>query len=321
MLPLGQKPDSGQTAQVRDHLTGPPLQGYLLWRLYELMEDKLKGKAFLKELYPKILAYHRYLYHNRDPEEEGVVYIRHPWESGVDPAPVWDALLKTIDINELRQTQFQPEKKESPFRVQDPFYNACLVWSNECLIKVGAVLKEDILEIIQWNELTIYSLNDKLWDEERGIYNAFDLNANSSIPITSISGLLPMIGEVPTQDQAECILCTLESSMFGGKSKEYHLCPTNSLNTDTLNFQSKWRGSVNLVANWMLLQSLLRYDMVQMARRVKSDTLNLCSKYGFYEHYDARKMHFRPIGYGREEDLVSAAICVDLLTREVEVGV
>lgn len=308
---------SGSYQHMRNHLVRPPIHGFLLWRLYETLEDKVLAKAFLKRFYPKVLAFHRFLYQHRDPDEEGLVFTRHPWESGMDYVPIWDTLLQSIDPIELRESQLKAPDKLGPFAVQDPFFNTLLIWSNESLIKAGGILKEDILEVIQWHELAIYSFNDQLWDEERGIYNAYDLNAKRMMPVSSISGLLPMVGEVPTQDQAESLLITLESGMFGGKSSDYYLCPTNSLNAPSMSHYTKWRGSVNMLSNWMLVQGLLRYDMDEMAKKIKEDMLDLFSKHGFYEHYDARKLGFRSIGYGRSEDPVSAAICVDLLLREM----
>lgn len=309
-LPSEKEPETSQS--VQNILLLPPLHGYLLNRIYELIDDKAAKKAFLERNYSRVLAFHRYLYAHRDPREEGILFIRHPKESGISKAPVWDTFYPSI----------APKKgKEGTFAVQDPLFNALLVLSNEFLIKLGGLLKIDVLEVIHWNELTIYSLNEKLWEEERGIYNAYDLNADAIITVSSIVGILPLVGEVPTQDQAECILCTLESSLFGGKSNAQYLFPTNSMHTDSFAFQENWKGAVNMISNWMLVEGLLRYDMDELANKVKADMLEILSKYGFFEYYDPRKRGLKSIGYGRMEDPVSAAICIDLLMKEVRVMV
>jgi hypothetical protein len=36
------------------------------------------------------LAWHRWFYKARDPNQTGVVAILHPWESGMDNSPAWD---------------------------------------------------------------------------------------------------------------------------------------------------------------------------------------------------------------------------------------
>ncbi|MCB0613570.1 MAG: hypothetical protein KDC75_09690, partial [Phaeodactylibacter sp.] len=78
-------------------ITMPPVHGFVLWRIYEIAQDKQRAKAFLKEMYPKVMSLHRYLYQYRDPHEEGLVYIRHPWEGGTDNSPIWDSALKRMD--------------------------------------------------------------------------------------------------------------------------------------------------------------------------------------------------------------------------------
>ena len=45
--------------------------------------------AFLAELFPKLVAYHEWLYRERDPDECGLVTLIHPWECGLDTTPPW----------------------------------------------------------------------------------------------------------------------------------------------------------------------------------------------------------------------------------------
>ena len=52
-------------------------------------EGVAEAREFLGEVYPKLLAWHRYLATARDPEGSGLVTIYHPWESGTDNSPRW----------------------------------------------------------------------------------------------------------------------------------------------------------------------------------------------------------------------------------------
>src|SRR3712207_669237 len=38
---------------------------------------------------------------HRDPEGSGLVTIYHPWESGTDNSPRWDAALQAVEVGEL----------------------------------------------------------------------------------------------------------------------------------------------------------------------------------------------------------------------------
>lgn len=353
-------PDFWQTEQAEHAPQGiqtsgismPPVHGFVLWELYEIAEDKEAARAFLQEMYPKVIALHRYFYDYRDPEEEGLAYIRHPWEGGTDNSPIWDAALARMDTSQLdippyerkdlqnpkaaahRPTQADYDRyvylvdlfrknayddariyEQCPFLIQDPLFNGILCWSNEALIKIGDLLGEDISEPMQWHELTIWSMNDKLWDEERGLYNAYDLRQQELIPVYTSSGLMPLCGEVPTQEQAEAMLLTLESGHFGGKRKDIRLCPTYSLQAENVDFKKYWRGPVWINLNWLLYRGLLRYDMDKVAERVKQDSLALLSEQGFYEYFDPRKEAEGEIGCGTDSFSWSAALCVEWLMK------
>ena len=56
-------------------ITMPPVHGFALWNIYERAADKEKAEAFLKEMFPKVMALHHYFYENRDPLDEGLIYI------------------------------------------------------------------------------------------------------------------------------------------------------------------------------------------------------------------------------------------------------
>ncbi|GJM34764.1 MAG: hypothetical protein DHS20C18_37650 [Saprospiraceae bacterium] len=269
----------------------PPVYAFVLWRIYEITRNKARAKAILKEFYPKVLALHRYLYRYRDPLQEGLISLHHPWESG--------------------KGQFF-----HPFLIQDPFFNGLLSYSNECLIKIGSLLGENIHEIMDWHELTIFSMNEKLWDKERGIYNAYDMQGECSIQVHSISGFIPMIGEVPTQDQAEAMLLFLESEHFGGKQDDLYCFPGYSLLQDDVDFENPWKGPICLKMNWMLYQGLCRYDMHEMADLVRRDSMELLSQYGFYECFDPRKKTLGHLGLGASNYSCSAAIGIEFLLGE-----
>ena len=50
-------------------------------------------RSWYRMVYPALLAYHQWLYHERDPHGEGLVLQIHPWETGLDNTPPWMAEL------------------------------------------------------------------------------------------------------------------------------------------------------------------------------------------------------------------------------------
>lgn len=46
-------------------------------------------RSWYRQMYPALLAYHQWLYNDRDPHQEGLVLQIHPWETGLDNTPPW----------------------------------------------------------------------------------------------------------------------------------------------------------------------------------------------------------------------------------------
>jgi hypothetical protein len=73
-------------------ITQPPLVAVAVWRVAQALPAEDRA-AMLAELYPKLVAYHEWLYRERDPQARGLVTLIHPWECGLDTTPPWmDAL-------------------------------------------------------------------------------------------------------------------------------------------------------------------------------------------------------------------------------------
>jgi hypothetical protein len=84
-----QSPDDVATSGI----TQPPL----LAEAVEQIGAKLKvseRRLWYKSVWPNLLAYHQWLYQDRDPHEEGLVLQLHPWEVGLDNTPPWTTELR-----------------------------------------------------------------------------------------------------------------------------------------------------------------------------------------------------------------------------------
>jgi len=138
-----------------------------------------EAKEFLGYAFRKLKAWREYLYRDRDPRGEGLVYIRHPWESGMDNSPMWDQILqrmhlraeqipeyKRADINTV-SAQDRPTsaaydrfaylvkffadrgydedriRKDYPFLVQDVLFNSLLCRSGHDMAQIARALGED----------------------------------------------------------------------------------------------------------------------------------------------------------------------------------
>ncbi|MBC7581397.1 glycoside hydrolase [Aeromicrobium sp.] len=81
-----------------DHLstsgiTQPPMLAEAIVQI----GSKLKAserRSWYKTTWPALLAYHQWLYEDRDPHDEGLVLLVHPWEAGLDNTPPWTTELR-----------------------------------------------------------------------------------------------------------------------------------------------------------------------------------------------------------------------------------
>lgn len=69
-------------------VTQPPVPAVAVWRVAQALPEADRG-AFLAEFLPKLVAYHGWLYDDRDPTGSGLVTLIHPWECGLDTTPPW----------------------------------------------------------------------------------------------------------------------------------------------------------------------------------------------------------------------------------------
>lgn len=80
----------------------PPMHAIALHRVREVAAGRDHGELHevddaVVDLYPRLARWHRWLRTARDPEGSGLVTILHPWESGLDNSPRWDAALAAVE--------------------------------------------------------------------------------------------------------------------------------------------------------------------------------------------------------------------------------
>jgi hypothetical protein len=339
-------PDQIKTSGI----SNPPVHGFVLQRMYQVARDKGRALNFVREMYPKIRAMHAYFYNERDPHHEGLVYIRHPWESGNDNSPTWDTPLEKIDFSRIKVPPYQRKDLDTsheehrpthsdydryihlidlfrkadyreadiysiiPFAVQDPLFNTILIRSNQAMIELGGMIGEDVQEFKEWNELSISAMNRKLWNEKTAMYDAYDLINNEPLLMEASSGLMPLFAGVPDAARAGKVVERLQSAAFSGTPQQpYYLCPSFTPLSDKFDRQKYWRGPVWINMNWMLFHGLNHYGYHELAEKVKADSLELLSHYGFYEYFDPIRgiVHEQHQGYGSRQFSWSAALCLD----------
>jgi neutral trehalase len=83
-----QSPDHVSTSGI----TQPPMLAEAVVRVGAKLNAS-ERRAWYKTVWPALIAYHEWLYNERDPHKEGLVLQIHPWEVGMDNTPPWMAYL------------------------------------------------------------------------------------------------------------------------------------------------------------------------------------------------------------------------------------
>ncbi|TXG36841.1 MGH1-like glycoside hydrolase domain-containing protein [Seonamhaeicola maritimus] len=329
-------------------MTQPPVTGFVLEEIYRISKDKSATLKFIESAIDKVYFNHEYFYNNRDPKNEGLVYIYHNWESGTDNSPIWDDIWDTMNPPEYtferRDTTHvdaseRPSKREydhylhiidiakennysdekiaeySPFLVQDPLFNALLIKSTESLIKLYELIGNNVEKINQlklWQNKAITAFNDKLYDEALGVYVHYDLRNEKPLRFLSSSSFSPLFANIPNKERADRMVKVMMDK-FGGDHQ--YLCASFDPESERFNPKKYWRGPVWVNLNWMLFNGLKQYGFNKVAHRMKQDTVALMENNGFYEYFDSRKeMHKNgDAGYGGNNFSWSAALLIDLL--------
>ncbi|MDY6839313.1 MAG: DUF547 domain-containing protein [Thermodesulfobacteriota bacterium] len=328
-------------------ITMPPVHAIAVEKIYRNARRPRTVVPFLERIYPKLLALHEYLYRERDPKGEGLVYIRHPWESGIDNSPTWDGPLQKISVDRatlppyqrkdldhgvdpstrptdadydryvylvdlFRQCDYDEAKIREicPFLIQDPLFNSVLCRANESLARIAGLIHESAEVPLAWAKKTAEAMGRKLWHEEDQIFGCFDLVANEPIQVDTAAGFLPLYAGAASREQAERIYQRLDSTSFCALQQgNCFTVPNYDTQKEGFARSNYWRGPVWININWMLAHGLRRYGYTLKADSLQKDLLQLPLRFGFYEYFDS----FEGTGYGSDHFGWTAALFIDLV--------
>ena len=201
-------------------------------------------------------------------------------------------------------------RERSPFLIQDPLFNSILCRANESLARIAGIIGEPAGEVSGWAEKTAGAIRDKLWDEDHGIFDAYDLAADGIIEVDTAAGFLPLFAGAATRKQAEILYRRLDSSSFCALHQgNCFTIPNYDTAKEGFDRSNYWRGPIWININWMLTLGLQRYGYTLKADSLRKDLLQLPIRFGFHEYFDS----FDGTGYGSADFSWTAALFVDLV--------
>jgi hypothetical protein len=331
-------------------ISQPPVHGFVLEKMDELHGQEASFQGFLAEIFPKALEFQFFWYRERDPDQEGLVYIYHPWESGRDNSPLWDESLQAIEFDKATLPPYErkddkisdpserptgrdydlyvyllelgkkygyagpPIAANSPFLIQDTLINAVLIASNSSLLRLGKKYGWDCKDLDKRQEQSIRRFREKLWNEDLGFFTCYDIVNKKQVAIREIGGLVALFAEIASDEQAKRLRGYLQQLHDRG----YLLCPSFDVDHPLFDSRRYWRGPVWPQMNWLVCYGLKKYGYDFLAATVRTDFLQLVSQLGFYEYFEPQKQLLDQLehGYGGNHFSWTAAVTLDFLTHE-----
>jgi glycogen debranching enzyme len=326
--------DAGTDEVATSGISQPPVVVTAARRVYEATGDE----AFRDRVLPALadhLAWWR-----RERSTDGVVYTRHPWETGMDDSPAWRPVLerfdpgtvdydradrKSAELADQRPTDWDYDRyvtllrqgrdvgwdeavlrERCPFRVEDVLTNSVYVRACEDLAALFESAGDDAAAT--WRaraDETRAAMRDRLWSTDLGLFVSYDRVAERQLTAPTVAGLLPTLGGVPTDAQFERLRSTLEAEFL---SFDY---AAPSYVGDDLEPDRYWRGPVWMNTNWLLERGLRRYGAATIADRVREDSLALLDREGFREYFNP----LTGAGRGSDDFAWSAALYLEWTGR------
>jgi len=330
-------------------ITQPPLHAAAALEVYRHAADPPEALAFLERLYPKLVAQHAYLKSCRDPDRCGLAAIVHPWESGLDNSPAWDAALAGMEIPPGALPSYQrfdivhadPADRptdaaydrfvylvaryrdagyddatllaRSPFLVQGPLFNSIWRWSAQALAEIATLVGDDPAPHQADAERIRQAILDQLWDPPRQRFGTRDVRALRRNHEDTILAFSPLLDPELPAPMVAAIVELLGSPCFHpAEAAEHYLVPTYDMCSPGFEPRRYWRGPVWINTDWLLWLGLRQHGVHDLAAELRADILGLVCRSGFREYFHP----FGGEGFGASSFAWSAALVIDVLNRD-----
>ncbi len=268
-----------------------------------------------KQFYEKTLKSHEWWFNERLDAKSQLIAVAHPWESGRDNSPCFDAAIKEIELEKEiphydrrdlkhvaasrrprkydydrylailkygRDNEWDAEKiKSGPFWVADVGINFILLRANRDLLFLAnlfndAVGAEKVTAWIEHMERKII----QLWNEELGVFCCKDLRTNVFSGNLSNVSFLNFFSGVTYR--SELVLQKLGTLL----SEVIHGIPSNEPKNENFEAERYWRGPVWLVVNFLVAKGLRESGHLELAEKIQTNSIELIKKSGFYEYFN-----------------------------------
>jgi hypothetical protein len=338
------------SAPATSGLIQPPMHAIAVWRILESAVGPERYHPRLTRLYPKLLAWHRYLAEQRDPEGSGLVTVYHPWE-GTDNTPRWDAALLRLQVGELpsytrtdtslvdaderptraeydrylwlvallREARYDDDaiQRTHPFLIKDVQCSAIFAAACGSLERIAAFVgaaAAERAEIAAWRERAVAAVAGA-WDADLGLVLDFDLRTHAPIRVSTSAGLAVVLLPDLERTLAERAVRTAFGPDFAGAAGlAFPVVLSTALRSPEFRPRAYWRGPTWPVVNWLLWWGLVQQGLAEPAAALRRANVALLSRptARFAEYFEP----FTGEPLGSIDQSWTAAVALDWLATQ-----
>jgi glycogen debranching enzyme len=309
----------------------PPVLARAVWRVYQATKDR----EFLLDVLPPTMRFFRWLKAYRDPDDDHLISIIQPDESGLDASPKYDVLMNLDDVPSdefadlLRESMdrlfsaYAPHREDPArlvaldvFNWEDVMVNSIYADGLQCL---GGLCREagypatEAAEFERRGRRVLAALEDKCWDERVGVFwDLYGYDEHRAQTLT-FSCLFPLI--IDSLDR-HMVLRLVEEHLLN--EREFWLpFPVPSVAASEPSFdpefrsQAIWRGPTWVNVNYYLYWGLRSHGYRDVATELAKRTVQMVGRGGMGEFFNP----YTADGYGAV-DFGWTALVLDLIHAE-----
>ncbi|GAA4576198.1 trehalase family glycosidase [Micromonospora coerulea] len=307
-------------AAATSGIVQPPIHAPAAWLAHRRAPSEASVRA-LGWLYPRLVAQQRYLTGRRDVGGSGLACLVHPWESGLDNSPAWDAPMAAVpadaavmrayrrhdtahadaaqrptDLDYARYVAIVAAYRAGgygdaglagrhPFLVECPLLNAALGAAEHALARIAAVIGADPGPHRERAARITAALVDRLYDPITGTFHPRDLHTDRLIPARTVLGLMPLIlPDLPAR-QVRAVLAEACSPRFGLAARMDRPLTTHDRTAPDFEPVRYWRGPSWLNTSWLLWRGLRAHRRPDLAAGLRESMLALVALNGCHEYF------------------------------------
>jgi glycogen debranching enzyme len=309
----------------------PPVLARAIWRVYQATKDQ----QFLAEVLPPVLRFFRWLKAYRDPDDDHLIAIIQPDESGLDASPKYDVLMQLGDLapedfcaglkaSMARLFEAYEPHREDPGRLlgldvfnwEDVMVNTIYADGLQCLgglCRAAAYPPAEAAEFERRARRVLTALEEKCWDERVGVFwDLYGYEEQRAHTLT-FSSLFPLALE--SLDR-HLVWRLVEEHLLN--EREFWLAyPVPSVAACEPSFDPEfqtraiWRGPTWMNVNWYLYWGLRAHGYPDLATELAKRSVAMVGLGGMREFFNP----FSAEGYGAQ-DFAWTGLVLDLIHAE-----